>query len=85
MSGPTPDTLTAWILGIAYLAGWLPACRVLVRYLPDVAYGGLNPDDPDNAPLLPIALGSIALLWPVLAALALFALPVWLVTRGVDR
>lgn len=85
MTGPTPDAVTAWILGVVYVAGWLMACRVLVRYLPDVAYAGLNPNDPDNAPLLPIALGFVALWWPALAALALFALPVWLVTRGADR
>ena len=77
--------MTDWIPWAVYAAGWLPACWVLARYAPDAAYAGLNPDDPSDAPLLPFALGFVALWWPALAAAALFALPVWLVTRGVDR
>jgi len=78
--------VTEWIpWAIAYVVGWLIACWVLARYLPDAAYAGLNRDDPDNAPLLPVALGFVALWWPAFAAVALFALPVWFVTRGLDR
>ncbi|MET8278252.1 hypothetical protein [Micromonospora sp. NPDC005174] len=76
--------MTTWIPWAVYVVGWLPACWVLARYVPDFAYGPLS-SHADDALLRPIALGFTALLWPVYAAVALFALPVWLVTRGLDR
>lgn len=65
--------MTNWLLLAAYIAGWLITCRVLARYIPDSTRDG------------PIVLGFCALFWPALAVIALFALPVWLVTRGVGQ
>ena len=61
-----------WIPWAVYIAGWLIACRVLARYVPARDAG------------LP-GLGMLALFWPLMAVVALLVLPVWLVTRGVDR
>jgi hypothetical protein len=64
-------TVADWAPLAAYIVGWLIACRVLARYAPDATSGG------------PVMLGLVALWWPIIAAFAVFALPVWLVTRGV--
>jgi hypothetical protein len=64
---------TDWALLAAYLVGWLITCRALAHYARDVRDMGV------------VIVGFVALWWPLIAAVALFALPVWLVTRGVDR
>ncbi|MEV4271964.1 hypothetical protein [Micromonospora aurantiaca (nom. illeg.)] len=65
--------MSGWVYVLAYVVCWLITCRVLARYVPEARRDG------------PFLLGVAALFWPLIAAGALFALPVWLVTRGVDR
>lgn len=61
-----------WISLVVYIIGWLVTCRVIAKYFDDVRDMGL------------FMLGFVSLWWPALAAIGLFVLPVWLITRDLD-
>lgn len=66
-----------WLSLAIYVVGFLVTCRLLARHVFDTYRDGL------------LLVGFLALMWPLMAAVALvvapFAFLVWLATLGVRR